>query len=95
MKIRITNTAFVEANAAMKPLVGKDSTGLFSNVRLDSTGPTVSLTGTNGDIQLEWRIKEAAIESADAGVATVSGSRLAAFASAMPSGIVNSANASP
>ena len=88
MKIKITNTAFVEANAAMKPLVGKDSTGLFSNVRLDSTGHAVSLTGTNGDIQLEWRIKEEAIESADAGVATVSGARLAAFASAMPSGIV-------
>ena len=88
MKIKITNTAFVEANAAMKPLVGKDSTGIFSNVRLDSIGHAVSLTGTNGDIQLEWRIKEEAIESADVGVATVSGARLAAFASAMPSGIV-------
>lgn len=90
MKIKITNSAFVEANAAMKPLVG--STGALSNVRLDSTGHVVSLTGTNGDIQLEWRIKEEAIESAEAGVATMSGAKLAAFASAMPSGIVTVEN---
>lgn len=92
MKIKITNTAFVEANAAMKPLVGKDSTCVFSKVRLDSTGHAVSLTGSNGDMQLEWRIKEDAIEAAEPGVATVSGARLAAFASAMPSGIVTVEN---
>lgn len=85
MKARIIRQAFAEANAAVKGVVGKDALSVFANVRLDVSGDNVSLTGTNGDMQLEWRLKG---ECGENGTVTVPGMRLAAFASAMPDGTV-------
>ena len=86
MKTKIIRQAFAEANAAVKGVVGKDALSVFAFVRLDVNGDNVSLTGTNGDMQLEWRLKG---ESEENGTVTVPGMRLAAFASAMPDGMVS------
>jgi len=85
MKTTVVKQAFADANAAMKSVVGKDALSVFSRVRLDVAGDNVSLTGTDGDRQLEWRIKG---ESQIHGTIAVPGLRLAAFASAMPDGQV-------
>ena len=85
MKTKIIRKAFAEANAAVKGCIGKDALSIFAKVRLDATGGNVSLTGTDGVMQLEWRLKG---ETEEDGAVTVPGARLAAFAAAMPDGVV-------
>ena len=55
MKATITRAALAEAAQAVKGLVAKDALSAFSKVRLDVSG-CLSLTGSNGDVQVEWRM---------------------------------------
>jgi len=82
MKITITRADLAEAARAVKGLVARDRLSVFSRVRIDASG-CLSVTGSNGEVQVEWR---AGRKIAEAGTASVSGEAFAAFAGALPDG---------
>ena len=84
MKTTITRAQLVEAAQAVKGLVSKGGLSAFSKVRLDASG-CLSVTGSNGDVQVEWRMDA---EIKDQGTVTVPGAAFAAFVGAMPEGVV-------
>ena len=84
MKTTITRAQLVEAAQAVKGLVSKDSLSPFSKIRLDASG-CLSVTGSNGDVQVEWRMDA---EIKDQGTVTVPGAAFASFVGAMPEGVV-------
>ena len=84
MKTTITRADLAEAAQAVKGLVSKDGLGAFSKVRLDASG-SLSVTGSNGDVQVEWRMDG---EIKDRGTVTVPGAAFASFVGAMPEGVV-------
>ena len=84
MRTTITRAALAEAAQAVKGLVAKDGLSAFSKIRLDATG-SLSVTGSNGDVQVEWRADS---EIAECGTVTVPGAAFAAFVGAMPDGKV-------
>ena len=55
MKVAITRARLAEAAQAVKGLVSKDGLSAFSKIRLDASG-CLSATGSNGDVQVEWRM---------------------------------------
>ena len=85
MKTTITRAALAEAVQAVKGLVSKDGLSAFSKVRLDASG-SLSVTGSNGDVQVEWRLEDGEIENT--GTVTVPGTAFASFVGAMPEGVV-------
>ena len=84
MKVAITRAALAEAAQAVKGLVVKDGLSAFSRVRLDASG-CLSVTGSNGDVQVEWRMDGEVVKQ---GGATVPGAAFAAFVGAVPEGVV-------
>lgn len=84
MKTTITRAQLAEAAQAVKGLVSKDGLSAFSKVRLDASG-CLSVTGSNGDVQVEWRTDG---EIKDRGTVTVPGAAFASFVGAMPEGVV-------
>ena len=84
MKTTITRAQLAEAAQAVKGLVAKDRLSAFGNVRLDASG-CLSVTGSNGDVQVEWRTES---EIKDRGTVTVPGAAFASFVGAMPEGVV-------
>lgn len=84
MKTTITRAQLAEAAQAVKGLVSKDGLSAFSKVRLDASG-CLSVTGSNGDVQVEWRMDG---EIKDLGTVTVPGAAFASFVGAMPEGVV-------
>ncbi len=84
MKTTITRAQLVEAAQAVKGLVSKDGLSPFSKIRLDASG-CLSVTGSNGDVQVEWRMDA---EIKDQGTVTVPGAAFASFVGAMPEGVV-------
>lgn len=84
MKATITRAELAEAAQAVKGLVSKDSLSMFSKIRLDASG-CLSVTGSNGDVQVEWRMDG---EIKDRGTVTVPGAAFASFVGAMPEGNV-------
>ena len=84
MKTTITRAALAEAAQAVKGLVAKDGLSPFSRIRLDASG-CLSVTGSNGDVQVEWRLDG---DVTDRGTVTVPGAAFAAFVAAMPEGTV-------
>lgn len=84
MKTTITRAQLAEAAQAVKGLVSKDGLSAFSKVRLDASG-CLSVTGSNGDVQVEWRTES---EIKDRGTVTVPGAAFASFVGAMPEGVV-------
>lgn len=82
MKTTITRARLAEAAQAVKGLVSKDALSLFNKIRLDASG-CLSVTGSNGDVQVEWRMDG---EIIDQGAVTVPGTAFAAFVGAMPEG---------
>ncbi|MBR6733271.1 MAG: DNA polymerase III subunit beta [Kiritimatiellae bacterium] len=85
MKTTITKAALAEAAQAVRGLVSKDGLSAFSRVRLDAVGPNVSLTGSNGDIQILCRFKG---ETERDGAVTLPGMLFWRFVGAMPEGKV-------
>ena len=85
MKTKITKALLAKANGAVKGLVLKDSSSPFSRVRLDVAGPNVSLTGSNGDMQIEYRVEG---ETGADGTLALPGGQLGRFVDAMPAGVV-------
>ena len=85
MKATITRAALAEAAQAVKGLVAKDALSAFSKVRLDVSG-CLSVTGSNGDVQVEWRMDGGWIGTQ--GTVTVPGTAFAAFVGALPDGDV-------
>lgn len=84
MKAMIARKRLAEAAQAVKGLVAKDRTSAFSRIRLDLSG-VPSVTGSNGDVQIEWRF-DGTVEKA--GAAALPGSAFASFAGALPEGDV-------
>ena len=85
MKTKMSRSALAEAVGAVKGVVARDALSAFGKVRIDVAGGNVSLTGSDGDVQVEWRMSG---ETAESGAATVSGAAFAAFAGALPDGVV-------
>ena len=85
MKTTITRAQLAEAAQAVKGLVSKDGLSAFSKVRLDVSG-CLSVTGSNGDVQVEWRMDGGCIGAP--GTVTVPGTAFAAFVGALPDGDV-------
>ena len=85
MKTEITKAQLAVANGAVKGLVSKDGASPFSRVRLDVVGPNVSLTGSNGDMQIEYRVEG---ETSADGTLALPGGLLGRFVDAMPAGAV-------
>lgn len=85
MKTEITKAQLAVANGAVKGLVSKDGASPFSRVRLDVVGPNVSLTGSNGDMQIEYRVEG---ETSADGTLAIPGGLLGRFVDAMPAGAV-------
>lgn len=85
MNTKITRSLLAEANGAVKGLIQKDSSSPFSRVRLDASGTNVSLTASNGDVQVEYRVVGDTLAD---GTATLPGGLFVRFADAMPLGIV-------
>ena len=85
MKTTITRAQLAEAAQAVKGLVAKDGLSAFSKVRLDVAGANVSLTGSNGDVQVEYRLSG---ETSENGTLALPGNLLGRFVDAMPAGIV-------
>ena len=85
MKIEIARAQLAEAAQAVKGLVSKDGLSAFGKIRLDASG-CLSVTGSNGDVQVEWRLEGGEIE--DAGTATLPGAAFVSFVAAMPEGRV-------
>lgn len=84
MKTTITRAQLAEAAQAVKGLVAKDALNPFSRVRLDAAG-CLSVTGSDGNVQVEWRTEGQTLIS---GTATVPGISFASFVGAMPDGMV-------
>ncbi len=84
MKATITRAALAEAAQAVKGLVTKDGLSAFSKIRLDASG-SLSATGSNGDVQVEWRMDG---EIDGKGTVTVPGTAFVSFVGAMPDGKV-------
>lgn len=84
MRATIARGLLAEAAQAVKGLVAKDGLSAFSKIRLDVSGDA-SVTGSNGDVQVEWRM---GAEIIDRGTVTVPGAAFAAFVGAMPDGKV-------
>lgn len=84
MKTTITRAQLAEATQAVKGLVSKDGLSAFSKIRLDASG-YLSATGSNGDVQVEWRMDG---EIKDRGTVTVPGTAFVSFVGAMPEGVV-------
>ena len=84
MKTTITRAQLAEAAQAVKGLVSKDGLSAFSKVRLDASG-CLSVTGSNGDVQVEWRTDG---EIDGRGTVTVPGTAFVSFVGAMPEGVV-------
>ena len=85
MKTKITKAQLAEANGAVKGLIAKDGLSNFSRIRLDVVGPNVSLTGSNGDMQIEYRVTGETIAD---GTLALPGGLLGRFVDAMPAGVV-------
>lgn len=85
MKTEITKAQLAVANGAVKGLIAKDGLSPFSRIRLDVVGPNISLTGSNGDMQIEYRVEGKT--SAD-GTLALPGGLLGRFVDAMPAGAV-------
>ena len=85
MKVKMTKDAFAGANAAVSKVVLKDVLSPFSRVLLGVTDGNLSLTGCSSDMQLTFRM---ACESEETGAVALPGARLAAFAGAMPEGVI-------
>lgn len=85
MKTEITRAQLAEAAQAVKGLVSKDGLSAFSKIRLDASG-CLSVTGSNGDVQVEWRLEDGEIENT--GTATLPGAAFVSFVAAMPEGKV-------
>ena len=85
MNVAITRALLAEAAQAVKGLVSKDGLSAFSKIRLDASG-CLSVTGSNGDVQVEWRLEDGEIENM--GTVTVPGAAFASFVGAMPEGVV-------
>ena len=85
MKTTITRARLAEAAQAVKGLVSKDGLSAFSRIRLDASG-CLSVTGSNGDVQVEWRLEDGEIENT--GTVTVPGTAFVSFVAAMPEGKV-------
>ena len=85
MKTTVTRALLAEANGAVKGLVQKDAMSPFSRVRLDASGANVSLTASNGDVQVEYRIEG---KTSASGIVTLPGGLFVRFAEAMPAGDV-------
>jgi DNA polymerase-3 subunit beta len=83
MRTKIINAQLAEATAAVKGLIQKDSLNPFSRVRLDAVGPNVSLTGSNGDMQVEYRVEG---ETSADGTLVLPGAMFCRFVDAMPTG---------
>lgn len=84
MKATISRWQLAEAAQVVKGLVAKDGLSVFSRVRLDASG-SLSVTGSNGDVQVEWRTDG---EIDGRGTVTVPGAAFASFVGAMPEGMV-------
>lgn len=82
MKATMDVARLAEAAKAVRGLV-RGAPGAFGQVRLDATG-CLSVTGSDGDVQVEWRIADAEVGSP--GAATVPGAAFAAFVGALPDG---------
>ena len=85
MKTRITKAQLAEANGAVKGLIAKDVVNPFCRIRLDVVGPNVSLTGSNGDMQIEYRVEGETIAD---GTLALPGGLFGRFVDAMPAGVV-------
>ena len=83
MKTTINSAQLAKATAAVKGLIQKDSLNPFSKVRLDAVGPNVSLTGSNGDMQVEYRVEG---ETSADGTLVLPGAMFCRFVDAMPTG---------
>lgn len=84
MKCTITRAQLSEAARAVKGLVSNDGLSAFSKIRLDASG-SLSATGSNGDVQVEWRMDG---EIDGKGTVTVPGTAFVSFVGAMPDGKV-------
>ena len=84
MKTEIARAQLAEAAQAVKGLVSKEGLSAFSKIRLDASG-CLSVTGSNGDVQVEWRMDG---EIKDRGTVTVPGAAFVSFVAAMPEGVV-------
>lgn len=85
MRTKIDKAKFAEAAGSVAALASKDALSPFAMVRLDAAGRNVSLTGSNGDVQLETRF---AGETGENGTVVVPGRTLAQFVGSMPPGEV-------
>ncbi len=85
MKMKMIKAGFAGANAAVSKVVLKDILSPFSRVLLGVTDGNLSLTGCSNDMQLTCRM---ACESEETGAVSLPGARLAAFAGAMPDGVI-------
>lgn len=84
MKTEIARAQLAEAAQAVKGLVSKEGLSAFRKIRLDASG-CLSVTGSNGDVQVEWRMDG---EIKDRGTVTVPGAAFVSFVAAMPEGVV-------
>lgn len=82
MKTIITSMKLKEATGAVAALASKDVLSPFGKVRLDVAGRNVSLTGSDGDVQLEVRFEG---ETTESGVAVLPGAAFARICAALPS----------
>lgn len=85
MKTIITSMKLKEATGAVAALASKDVLSPFGKVRLDVAGRNVSLTGSDGDVQLEVRFEG---ETTESGVAVLPGAAFARICAALPTGPV-------
>lgn len=85
MKTEIARAQLAEAAQAVKGLVSKEGLSAFSKIRLDASG-CLSVTGSNGDVQVEWRLEDGEIENT--GTVTLPGAAFVSFVAAMPEGKV-------
>ena len=85
MKTIITSMKLKEATGAVAALASKDVLSPFGKVRLDVAGRNVSLTGSDGDVQLEVRFEG---ETTESGVAVLPGAAFARICAALPAGQV-------
>lgn len=85
MKTKVLQSALAEANKIIQPIISKDALSQFNKVRLDVVGSNVTLTGTNGAIQIVCRFSGSTEKD---GILTVPGTYFNRFVSALPSGEV-------
>lgn len=92
MKMKMIASRFAAVNAAVGKMAVRDVLSPFSRVLLGVTGGNLSLTGSSDDMQLACRME---CESEETGAVSLPGARLAAFAGAMPGGVIEFETASP